>query len=218
MYARIQLYFDVHVANSRVLAEDKLFATLDPTTRRVVMPGGQEVLISDTVGFIQKLPTQLVAAFRATLEEINHASLLLHVVDSSHPYAAAQVDAVNKILEEIGVSNIPSLTVWNKVDACANPDAVVDVASRRDATVCISAIHGTGISGLLDAIARQLSKAMVHINICVPYDRGDIVGEIHRTGSVLQEEFSDQGTLIEALVPPALSSRINSLKQSAQNT
>jgi GTP-binding protein HflX len=200
------------LTNAGVLAENKLFATLDPTTRRVVMPGGQEVLVSDTVGFIQKLPTQLVAAFRATLEEINNASLLLHVVDSSHPYAAAQVDAVNKILEELGVSDIPSLTVWNKVDACANPDAVVDVASRRDATVCISATHGTGISALLDAIARQLSKTMVRVNVCVPYDRGDIIGEIHRTGSVLQEEFTDQGTLIEALVPPVLSSRINSLK------
>jgi len=175
------------------------------------MPGGQEMLVSDTVGFIQKLPTQLVAAFRATLEEINHASLLLHVVDSSHPYAAAQVDAVNTILEELGVHEIPSLTIWNKVDACANPEAVVDVASRREATVCVSATQGTGIDSLLDAISCQLSKTMVRMHICVPYERGDVVGEIHRTGNVLREEFTDNGTLIEALVPPVLSSRINSM-------
>jgi len=103
------------LTNAGVLAEDQLFATLDPTTRRVLLPGGQEVLFSDTVGFIQRLPTQLIAAFRATLEEIKDASLLLHVVDASHPNAAAQVDAVNKVLDELEVQNIPTLTVWNKL-------------------------------------------------------------------------------------------------------
>jgi len=103
------------LTNAGVLAEDQLFATLDPTTRRVLLPGGQEVLFSDTVGFIQSLPTQLIAAFRATLEEIKDASLLLHVVDASHPNAAAQVDAVNKVLDELEVQNIPTLTVWNKL-------------------------------------------------------------------------------------------------------
>lgn len=103
------------LTDAGVLAEDRLFATLDPTTRRVQMPGGQEILISDTVGFIQKLPTQLVAAFRATLEEISEASLLMHVVDASHPAAGAQIAAVNAVLEELGASSIPTITVWNKV-------------------------------------------------------------------------------------------------------
>lgn len=197
-------YHDVR----RVVAEDKLFATLDPTTRRVIMPKGQEVLFSDTVGFIQKLPTQLVAAFRATLEEIKDATMLLHVVDVSHPSAAAQVDAVNKVLEELEVRNIPTFTVWNKVDACANPDAVMDVASRRDGTVCISARECVGINDLLDMCSLQLQKAMVRMFVQIPYTHGDLVDEVHRAGVVLREEFTAIGTVLESHVPPTLAGRL----------
>eukprot|EP00889_Picochlorum_renovo_P004887 jgi/Picre1/31917/NNA_007265.t1 len=146
------------------------------------MPGGQEVLFSDTVGFIQKLPTQLVAAFRATLEEIKDATMLLHIVDASHPSAAAQVDAVNSVLEDLEVKNVPSLTVWNKIDACANPEAVMNVASRRQGTVCVSATENIGMGDLMDAIMEKLQKAMIPMSVRIPYSKGDLVDEIYRAG------------------------------------
>jgi GTP-binding protein HflX len=202
------------LTNAGVLAEDKLFATLDPTTRRVIMPGGQEILFSDTVGFIQKLPTQLVAAFRATLEEITDATLLLHVVDASHPSAAAQVDAVNKVLDQLEVRNIPSLTVWNKIDACANPEAVLSVAARRKETVCVSAIKPYGMDDLLDAILEKLQKAMmmIHMTVQIPYTQGDLVDEIYRSGVVLQEDFTEKGTVMHVNVPPHIAGKLESLQ------
>ena len=202
------------LTNAGVLAEDKLFATLDPTTRRVIMPGGQEILFSDTVGFIQKLPTQLVAAFRATLEEIKDATLLLHVVDASHPSAAAQVDAVNKVLDQLEVRNIPSLTVWNKIDACANPEAVLSVAARRKETVCVSAIKPYGMDDLLDAILEKLQKAMmmIHMTVQIPYTQGDLVDEIYRSGVVLQEDFTEKGTVMHVNVPPHIAGKLESLQ------
>lgn len=200
------------LTDAGVVAEDQLFATLDPTTRRVIMPGGQEILFSDTVGFIQKLPTQLVAAFRATLEEIKDASLLLHVVDASHPSAAAQVDAVNKVLEDLEVQNIPSLTVWNKIDACANPEAVMSVASKRQETVCVSATESYGIDDLLDAITQQLQKKMLNMVVLIPYNKGDLVDEIHRSGVVLREEYTDQGTMMQVHVPTHLAGKLEQLQ------
>ena len=200
------------LTDAGVVAEDQLFATLDPTTRRVIMPGGQEILFSDTVGFIQKLPTQLVAAFRATLEEIKDASLLLHVVDASHPSAAAQVDAVNKVLEDLEVQNIPALTVWNKIDACANPEAVMSVASKRQETVCVSATESYGIDDLLDAITQQLQKKMLNMVVLIPYNKGDLVDEIHRSGVVLREEYTDQGTMMQVHVPTHLAGKLEQLQ------
>lgn len=193
-----------------VLAEDKLFATLDPTTRKVSMPGGQEVLLSDTVGFIQKLPTQLVAAFRATLEEIREASILLHVVDASHPCAAAQVDAVRAVLKDIGAHNIPSITVWNKVDACWDPEMVKAVAMQRENTVCISAATGDGISDLLSTVGDRL-RARLHSKVeelLVPYIYGDLVEEVHRCGVVERVEYTEHGCLVTAAVPVGLAARL----------
>jgi len=175
------------------------------------MSGGQEVLFSDTVGFIQKLPTQLVAAFRATLEEIKDASVLLHIVDASHPSAAAQVDAVNKVLEDLEVTNVPTLTVWNKLDACANPHAVKDVARRRKSTVCVSATERIGIEELLDMVVHQLQKAMIPLFVRIPYNKGDLVDEIHRSGVVLQEEFTSEGTVMEVHVPPNIAGKLDAL-------
>jgi len=193
-----------------VLAEDKLFATLDPTTRKVTMPGGQEILLSDTVGFIQKLPTQLVAAFRATLEEIKEASILLHVVDASHPCAAAQVDAVRGVLKDIGAHNIPSITVWNKVDACWDPEMVKAVAMQRDNTVCVSAMTGDGIPDLLATVGERLRDQLhskVH-ELLVPYTHGDLVEEVHRCGVVERVEYTEHGCLVTAAVPAGLSARL----------
>lgn len=193
-----------------VLAEDKLFATLDPTTRKVTMPGGQEVLLSDTVGFIQKLPTQLVAAFRATLEEIKEASILLHVVDASHPCAAAQVDAVRGVLKDIGAHNIPSITVWNKVDACWDPDMVKAVAEQRESTVCVSAMTGDGIPDLLATVGERLRDQLhskVH-ELLVPYTHGDLVEEVHRCGVVERVEYTEHGCMVTAAVPAGLAARL----------
>ncbi|PSC70039.1 GTP-binding hflX [Micractinium conductrix] len=195
-----------------VLAEDKLFATLDPTTRRVELPGGKGILFTDTVGFIQKLPTQLVAAFRATLEEIRDAALLLHVVDVSHPSAPAQIDAVNQVLEELGVGNLPTLHVWNKVDACADPDVVRAVAGRREATVCISGLTGEGLPDLLERISAKLADSMVGVHVLIPYAQGELVDEIHRTGVVSSAEFGAAGTEVRAHVPLALAQRLGPLR------
>ncbi|PRW33541.1 GTP-binding hflX isoform A [Chlorella sorokiniana] len=200
------------LTNAGVLAEDKLFATLDPTTRRVELAGGKAVLFTDTVGFIQKLPTQLVAAFRATLEEIQDASLLLHVVDVSHPNAPAQIDAVNRVLEELGVQNIPTLNVWNKVDACADPAVIRAVAARREQTVCISGLTGEGLEELLEKVSGKLQDSMVSVHVLVPYSQGELVDEIHRTGVVASAEFGGTGVELRAHVPLSLAQRLQPLR------
>ncbi|KAL4857010.1 GTPase HflX [Chlorella vulgaris] len=198
-----------------VLAEDKLFATLDPTTRRVELSGGQVLLMTDTVGFIQKLPTQLVAAFRATLEEIKEASLLLHVVDVSHPSAAAQIDAVNGVLADLGVENVPTLNVWNKVDACADPAVVRAVAERREQTVCVSGLTGEGLSELMERVSAKLQDSMVAVHVLIPYSQGELVDEIHRTGVVGSAEFGAAGTEVRAHVPLPLAQRLQPLRLAA---
>ncbi|KAI7836581.1 hypothetical protein COHA_009542, partial [Chlorella ohadii] len=225
------------MTNAGVLAEDKLFATLDPTTRqadceeigallllraaggqagstrlRVELAGGKAVLFTDTVGFIQKLPTQLVAAFRATLEEIQDASLLLHVVDVSHPNAPAQIDAVNRVLEELGVQNIPTLNVWNKVDACADPAVIQAVAARREQTVCISGLTGEGLPELLERVSGKLQDSMVSVHVLVPYSQGELVDEIHRTGVVASADFGGSGVELRAHVPLSLAQRLQPLR------
>ena len=192
-----------------MLAEDRLFATLDPTTRRAELPSGKQVLFTDTVGtpplnrkwkqntvclctqhhqiptgFIQKLPTQLVAAFRATLEEIADATLLLHVVDVSSANAAAQTEAVHGVLAELGVDHVPSLYVWNKVDQCQDPAFVAAVAAARPGTVPISGLTGQGMPELLQAVSDALKAQMCLVKALVPYHCGDLVDEIHRVGCV----------------------------------
>ncbi|PKI35181.1 hypothetical protein CRG98_044456 [Punica granatum] len=174
-----------HLTGADVLAEDKLFATLDPTTRRVQMKNGREFLLTDTVGFIQKLPTMLVAAFRATLEEISESSLLVHVVDISHPLAEQQIDAVDKVLSELDVSSIPKLKVWNK----------------REDVVCISALTGEGLQEFCEAVQEKLKDSMVWVEALVPFDKGELLSTIHQVGMVEKMEYTENGTLVEAHVP-----------------
>eukprot|EP00200_Dunaliella_tertiolecta_P002918 CAMPEP_0202349620 /NCGR_PEP_ID=MMETSP1126-20121109/7035_1 /ASSEMBLY_ACC=CAM_ASM_000457 /TAXON_ID=3047 /ORGANISM="Dunaliella tertiolecta, Strain CCMP1320" /LENGTH=567 /DNA_ID=CAMNT_0048941459 /DNA_START=1727 /DNA_END=3430 /DNA_ORIENTATION=- len=197
------------LSNAEVLAEDKLFATLDPTTRNIRLKGNQEVLISDTVGFIQKLPTQLVAAFRATLEEITDASVLLHLVDISHPNAAAQCDAVLQVLDELDMGSIPVVTAWNKADACPDPDQVRKVAARRRDTVCISGLTGEGLEPLMDLISAKLAQSMVEVEVYLPYSAGDVLDEIHTRGNMLEDpEYTATGVKVQAMVPPHLAGRL----------
>ncbi|KAL6749124.1 hypothetical protein V8C86DRAFT_3190407 [Haematococcus lacustris] len=193
-----------------VVAEDKLFATLDPTTRKIRLRGNQELLLSDTVGFIQKLPTELVAAFRATLEEIRDASVLLHVVDISHHNAAAQCDAVLSVLDELGIGHLPVVTAWNKVDCCTDHEQVRKMAARRRDTVCLSGLTGEGVEELLDLIALKLADSMVQVEVELPWaSAGELVDDIHRAGALLQPpEYTEHGVSLRARVPPHLASRL----------
>ncbi|KAG0603965.1 hypothetical protein M758_10G134400 [Ceratodon purpureus] len=201
------------LSGAGVLAEDRLFATLDPTTRRVELPNGKECLFTDTVGFIQKLPTQLVAAFRATLEEISDSSLLLHVMDISHPMAAQQREAVDSVLNDLDVGHIPYLCIWNKFDKAEDPEALKLEAASRGDVVCISALTGEGMKEFHEAVENKLKDMMVHVEAVIPYGQGELVNLIHRLGIVELEEYTDRGTLVKAHVPLALSKQLMPLRQ-----
>jgi GTP-binding protein HflX len=195
------------IAGSDVLVADQLFATLDPTTRRVTLPSGQPVLITDTVGFIQKLPTMLVAAFRATLEEISEADLLLHVVDITHPNALQQAEAVQTTLEEIDGTGIPVVTALNKIDLLADADEARQVEEEFDHAVSISAAKGTGVEDLLAAIEHELYENMAQIHVFLPYNAGALESLIHSHGSVEFSEHTRDGVLIQGRVPKHLVAR-----------
>jgi GTP-binding protein HflX len=193
------------VSGAEVLVEDKLFATLDPTTRRVSLPNGREALFSDTVGFIQKLPTQLVAAFRATLEEINEADLILHVVDISHPQVCQQSRTVMETLAELEVVDRPIVLVLNKIDLLAEPAAVSELlmelpeVAKEDAAGClpISAKQRTGLDALLEEVEWVLSSGLVHVTVSLPYARSDLVALFHKEGTVVHMSHDGEGTLLE---------------------
>ncbi|CAL5356387.1 unnamed protein product [Camellia sinensis] len=172
------------LTGANVLAEDRLFATLDLTTRRVQMKNGKQFLLTDTVGFIQKLPTTLVAAFRATLEEISESSLLVHVVDISHPLAEQQIDTMDKVLSELDVASIPKLMVWNKVDKASDPLKIKLEAEKREDTVCISAIIGDGLDEFCSAVQEKLKDSMVWVEALIPFNKGEFLSTIHQVGMV----------------------------------
>jgi GTP-binding protein HflX len=192
------------ISGSDIYAANQLFATLDPTTRRVTLPGGTVVLITDTVGFIQKLPTDLIAAFRATLEEVLEADLLLHVIDASHPHAMDQARAVFGTLREIGAEELPVVNVLNKIDRFRDPDAARAALSEMPDSVAISALTGDGLDDLLDEIEEVLESEMRHISVLLPFERGDLVSLIHERGLIEEESHGADGTYIEGLVPDHL--------------
>ncbi len=197
------------VSGSDVYAADQLFATLDPTTRRVELPGGSAALFTDTVGFIQKLPTNLVAAFRATLEEISEADLLLHVVDVTHPSAQAQAESVLNTLVEIEADHIPILTVLNKIDRLSEASAAqqqLDLAGFSD-TVAISALTGEGIEELLPAIHVKLYELYEQIDVLLPYSQGALTALFHEQGQVEQVEHSREGIRLVGKIPGRLLAR-----------
>ncbi|KAJ8762232.1 hypothetical protein K2173_007388 [Erythroxylum novogranatense] len=196
-----------------VLAEDQLFATLDPTTRRVQMKNGSEFLLTDTVGFIQKLPTTLVAAFRATLEEITESSLLVHVVDISHPLAQQQIDAVDKVLLELDVSSIPKMMVWNKVDRVSDPQNLKLEAEKRGDTVCVSALTGDGLQEFCNAVQEKLKESMVWVEALIPFDKGELLSTIHKVGVVDKTEYMANGTVVRAHVPLRFARLLTPLRQ-----
>ncbi|MGB0389258.1 MAG: GTPase HflX [Ardenticatenaceae bacterium] len=191
------------LSGADVLAENKLFATLDPTTRRVTLPEGREILFTDTVGFIQKLPTHLVAAFRATLEEIESADLLLHVVDISHPMADGQMNAVEEVLESLNLADMPMLMAWNKVDLLTDEqrEGFVHEASQYGDSVLVSAQTNEGIPQLLAKIEDVLRSQMEEMKLCIPYSQGQLLNLIHEQGEVQHTSHEPDGTHIHAYVP-----------------
>ena len=181
-----------------VLVEDRLFSTLDATVRRLALPGGETVLLSDTVGFVRKLPHQLVEAFRSTLEEVVDADLLVHVVDASSPEARRQIEAVRTVLRELDAGDVPELLVANKLDV-ADPDELA--ALRAAGALPLSAVTGDGIEQFLDVLAERLRALNTVVELSVPYERGDVLAALHREGEVLVEVHDDQATSVRARLP-----------------
>lgn len=192
------------LSKADVYVADQLFATLDPTTRRVQLPGDNLALITDTVGFIQKLPTSVVAAFHATLEEIAEADLLLHVVDISHPNALGQFQAVQQTLEEIGASHIPMVTALNKMDRLKNPENAKKVLEQFPKSVAISALAGTGINDLLLLVQEELFEAYVPVNVRLPYKEGALISLFHELGQVERVEHERGGVQMQGRLPGRL--------------
>jgi len=198
------------VGHEETLAADQLFATLDPTTRRVMLPAKRPVLFTDTVGFIQKLPTTLVAAFRATLEEIGEADLLLHVVDVTHPNARQQIEAVNETLAELNVHDAPVLLALNKVDgltAETTAQAQTHLGEVWDTSVKISARTGEGLPTLLNRVEAELYAALVPLRVLIPYKAGQFISMFYEQGLVEQVEHQDEGVLIVGRMPERVAGR-----------
>jgi GTP-binding protein HflX len=189
------------LTDAGVLVEDRLFSTLDSRTRRLALPGGETVLVSDTVGFVRKLPHQLVEAFRSTLEVVKEADLLVHVVDASAPEPEMQIDAVRTVLDEIDAGAVPELLVINKADRA--PHAAVRVANAHDGAVVVSALTGGGIDTLLRSMGDQLRVADRTVQLVVPFERGDVLAAVHREGEVVDESHSEGATLVRVVLDDA---------------
>jgi len=191
------------LTGASVLAEDKLFATLDPTTRRLRLPTNQNVLLTDTVGFIKKLPHGLVEAFKATLEEVVQADLLLHVVDISHPLAAQQIEAVNEVLLEIGAAEKPVLMVFNKLDQLAGGFPPV-MREKYPRAVNISARTGEGIDPLLAEIGTQLRPIREFLDLRVPLTEAAILARLHAVGQIVESRYTGKSARLKVRIPPHL--------------
>ncbi|MGI8855252.1 MAG: GTPase HflX, partial [Thermomicrobiales bacterium] len=191
------------LTDASVLAENKLFATLDPTTRKIVLPSGRDALLTDTVGFINHLPTQLVAAFRATLEEISEADVLIHVVDLTHPNAEEQAATVRKVLAELNVSDKPTVIALNKIDELGGevPDDIRASLELPEAYVPVSALTGQGLDELLVRVEASLTDQMAQMTVCIPYDHSALVDRFHRHGRVASVEYGEQGVTVIGRVP-----------------
>jgi GTP-binding protein HflX len=186
-----------------VLAKDILFATLDPTTRRLRLPTNQNVLLTDTVGFIRKLPHGLVEAFKATLEEVVQADLLLHVVDISHPQAEEQIQAVNDVLAEIGAAEKPVLMVFNKIDQLnGNKEALGRFMEKHPHAVAVSAIKGTGIPALLSELSTQLRPVREFVELKIPHEEAAVIARLHKVGQVVERRYTGKLAKFKARIPP----------------
>ena len=184
------------LTHAGVLAEDRLFATLDPTTRRLSLPGGEPVLLTDTVGFVRRLPHGLVEAFKSTLEVASNADFLVHVVDCDAPDPDGQIDAVHEVLAEIGAETVPELLVFNKSDVAS--EVAKELVERHPGSVPLSARTGEGIDVFLRTLADRLRAITKVIELVVPYDRGDVLASIHREGEVVSTFHEEDGVRVRA--------------------
>ena len=186
------------LTSEKRLAEDKLFATLDPTTRTLDLPDNQHVLLSDTVGFLKKLPHHLVAAFKATLEEVVEADLLLHVVDVAHPEAESQIDAVDEVLKELGAFERPTLMLFNKVDLLEDEEYTQLFRSRYPDSLAISAQDGTGLEALKDLLAERFSTQDVEVSIALSYQDGKALDYLYKHGEVFDTDYQGESIRVKA--------------------
>jgi|TARA_B110000037_G_scaffold212998_2_gene266570 GTP-binding protein HflX len=192
-----------------VVVEDKLFATLDPTTRQLILPRGQKLLLTDTVGFVRRLPHSLIEAFKATLEESVQSDFLIHVLDLTNPDLAEHFETTCKVLEELGVGEKPSIYVYNKVDGLdlksgELPAALVGSELPTKDALFVSAMTGDGIPALLESIEKLLSKTRRTVELLVPHSRYDIINKLHQAGAIRHEDAKEDGVHIVALIPPSL--------------
>jgi len=192
------------LSGAEVIIADQLFATLDPTTRRISLPSGREVLFTDTVGFIKKLPAHLIAAFRATLEEITEADVLIHIVDITHKKAREQSITVDEVLKDLGAGHKPTIMALNKIDKIADPQLLYDWQFRFPRGVAISAAQKLGLEALLNRVEEVLQHSMTSVKVNLPYRAADLAAVFHEQGSVEWEEYSQDGTTIKGFLPNRL--------------
>jgi GTP-binding protein HflX len=185
--------------------------------RRAVTPDGREFTLADTVGFVRQLPTQLVEAFRSTLEEVSQSDLVLHVVDGAHPDPEGQLSAVRTVLAEVGGDKVPELIVINKCDA-ADPDVLDRLLRREKRSIAVSAKTGQGIPELIERLAAELPRPDVDVQVLVPFSRGDLVNRIHQEGDVLVEEHTGEGTRINARVDSLFAAELAGFSAAAELT
>jgi GTP-binding protein HflX len=195
------------LTDAGVLSENRLFATLDPTTRRLSLPGGEPVLLTDTVGFVRRLPHGLVEAFKSTLEVATTADFLVHVVDSSAADPDGQIDAVHVVLEEIDATQVPELLVFNKTDIA--PDAAKALVAEHEGSVAISAATGDGIDELLQTLGDRLRALGTVIELLIPYERGDALAAVHREGEVVSTAHEPDGLRVRARLGDASAGRMH---------
>lgn len=189
------------LTNSDIYAKDQLFATLDPTTRQLTLPNKQEIIITDTVGFIQRLPHQLIAAFRSTLEVVTEADLLVHVIDVSHELYKEQAAAVHEVLKEIGAETKPVITVYNKIDKLPPDSKLSDRLALEEDTVCISAAKKLNLETLQQMIESHLKSKAVEVTLCIPYAETAKAAQLHETTNVLEQEYTENGAVMKVILP-----------------
>lgn len=189
------------LTNSDIYAKDQLFATLDPTTRQLTLPNKQEIIITDTVGFIQRLPHQLIAAFRSTLEVVTEADLLVHVIDVSHELYKEQAAAVHEVLKEIGAESKSVITVYNKIDKLPPDSKLADRLAMEEDTVCISAAKKLNLETLQQMIETHLKSKAVEVTLCIPYAETAKAAQLHETANVLEQEYTENGAVMKVILP-----------------
>lgn len=196
------------LTNAGVLSADKLFATLDPTTRQLTLPNRQRVLLTDTVGFIRKLPHTVIESFKATLEEVQLADLLIHVVDLSHPEHNQQMAAVDETIASLQASGKQTLIVFNKIDSITDPEIVRNQLRRYPGSVSVSVRTGEGMEGFFEELEMRLSAWRLRVEFRIPISESAILAEMHRVGHVLSTRYEEDDVLVVAHIPPEMKSRL----------